>query len=170
MYWREKLKYKWQNERKFKDKNLPEVIAKIRKPVLQQQNFNLPNEQVKLTWGMANFLPPPLASEDEASIQLHKEWLKAEFKKTNQNFDVVDLKMDITYPTRRKEIVTDNMDTNSLLQEYPFLKNRRQVMPQLKYYVFAVTRHFCFVLGRQTGSEIFVIQLQKYNTLYNLET
>lgn len=128
MYWREKLKYKWQNERKFKDKNLPEVIAKKRKPVLQQQNLNLPKEQVKLTWGMANFLPAPLASEDDTSIQLHKEWLKDEFKKSNQNFNVVDLKMDITFPTRRREIVTENMDTNALLQEYPFLKDRRQVI------------------------------------------
>ena len=41
---------------------------------------------------------------------------------------------------------------------------KRLTRPQLKYYVFAVMRHFCFVLGRQAGSEIFVIQLQKYNT------
>ena len=46
-----------------------------------------------------------------------------------------------------------------------FVFNVNEIRPQLKYYVFAVTQHFCFVLGRQAGSEIICfIQLQKYNT------
>ena len=43
------------------------------------------------------------------------------------------------------------------------------VLCGLKYFVFAVTRHFCFVLGRQAGSEFRFIQLQKYNTYTSLK-
>ena len=33
----------------------------------------------------------------------------------------------------------------------------QKIRPQLKYFVFAVTRHECFVMGRQAGSEFFFI-------------
>lgn len=32
-----------------------------------------------LTWGMANYLPQQLSSEDEQAIQMHTEWLKREY-------------------------------------------------------------------------------------------
>jgi len=38
-------------------------------------------ENVNLTWGMANYLPPQHESEDETAVDLHVSWLKREFQK-----------------------------------------------------------------------------------------
>ena len=52
----------------------------------------------------------------------------------------------------------------------PGCVHQQYLRPQLKQYVFAVTRHFCFVLGRQAGSVIiFLSNFKNTIHLYNLE-
>lgn len=65
--------------------------------------------------------------KDNTSIQLHTNWLQHELKKTNQDFRLVDLKMDLRFAERRKHIVKDGMGISDLIKEYPFIQDRRQV-------------------------------------------
>ncbi|XP_052076738.1 uncharacterized protein LOC127714725 [Mytilus californianus] len=129
VYWREKLKYKWQNERKSKDKNLPEVKAKKRK-VTTELKDDIPKAKKNLTWGMSNYLPMRPDSEDLESIKLHKTWLKQEYRKVDQDFRLVDLKMGLTFPDRRKDIVQDGNSLSEIIKEYPFLQDRRQLLQE----------------------------------------
>ena len=125
VYWKEKLKFKWGNESKSRDKNLPEVKARKRK--VEESVVNTDVRNVNLTWGMANYLPPQLESEDDTASDMHIQSLKREYCKTEKNKALADLKMKLSFSNRRKEIVTDNMPIGDILEIYPFLKDRRQV-------------------------------------------
>ena len=128
VYWKEKLKYKFGNERKVRDRNLPEVQSRIRKRKLADMDTDLAVKKIALTWGLENYLPSRCPSEDEESIKIHIEWLHKEMKKTAPNMVSVDLKMILTFPERRADIVTKNMGVGELLQKYPWLHQRDQVL------------------------------------------
>lgn len=120
------MQFKWGNERKQKDKDLPEVQAKKRKHKCVEEAGTQGNVPV-LTWGMANYLPPQPVSEDVTSINLHKECMQREYRKSDQNASMIDFKMGITFPARRKQIIEENLGVRELLLEYPYLQSRRQV-------------------------------------------
>lgn len=130
VYWKEKLKYKWGNERKSRDKHVPEVMARKRKRQNNTGESSQTGRNVKLTWGMANFLPNQPESEDDAAVELHKQWLQQEYIKTEQIPALVDLKMNLTFPARRKAVVTELVPPEELLLQYPFLKEREQIIKE----------------------------------------
>ena len=68
IYWREKLRYKFGNERKCRDRNVPEVLAKKRKRPAEESNKQ--TDMTTLTWGMANYMPAIPVSEDETSLKV----------------------------------------------------------------------------------------------------
>ncbi|XP_052063836.1 uncharacterized protein LOC127703799 [Mytilus californianus] len=128
VYWKEKLKYKWGNERKSRDKHLPEVQARKRKKDTAPTPENISGGKVYLTWSMANFLPAQPESEDDTAISLHCGWLKREFIKTDQNEALINLKMNLTFAARRKAVVEGTISAAELVDQYPFLKDRRQIL------------------------------------------
>ena len=81
-----------------------------------------------LTWGLQQFLPENLASEDDVSSSLYIKWLQRELKKSVADIDVtsVDMKMALTFPRRRKSIVVDKMDIKEILEIYPWLQSRQE--------------------------------------------
>jgi len=47
--------------------------------------------------------------------------------KTEKNDGLVNLKMKLTFPSRRTEIVKEDMTISDILRKYPFLKDMREV-------------------------------------------
>jgi uncharacterized pyridoxamine 5'-phosphate oxidase family protein len=78
---------------------------------------------------MENYLPNPPQSEDDASVNIHIESLKREFRKTSAdvNVSMVDQKMDLTFAHRRKMIVTEKIEMKNLLEIFPWLHLRYEV-------------------------------------------
>ncbi|XP_071086230.1 sterile alpha motif domain-containing protein 3-like [Haliotis cracherodii] len=129
VYWREKLKQKWGNERKVRDRDRPEVQARTRKRK-SEPSEEPASKRVNLTWGLANFLPPPLPSEDSESIEAHVDWLQREFKKTAPCMPKVYLKMNLTFPERRRNVITQGLGVGDLLLKYPWLHQREQLLTE----------------------------------------
>ncbi|KAG1647302.1 hypothetical protein GQR58_030704 [Nymphon striatum] len=122
----EKLKRKWSNERKNRDRYLPQVQARKRK-INSELSDEPPTNIVNLIWGLANFHLPTLLSEDSTSITAEIDWLQREFKKTTPTIKIVDLKMKLTFPERRNDVVSQGLGIGDLLQKYPWLQQREQV-------------------------------------------
>lgn len=53
--------------------------------------------------------------------------LKAEFKKTRTNYDTVQDLMDRTFALRRKDILENTYDLNTIFTLFPFLQESEQV-------------------------------------------
>lgn len=77
---------------------------------------------------MENYLPNLPQSKDDASVNIHIESLKREFRKAfaDVNVTMVDQKMDLTFAHRRKMIVTEKIEMKNLLEIYPWLHLRHQ--------------------------------------------
>ena len=58
---------------------MPEIQARKRKNEDKQSAEQTSIKKTYLTWGMANYLPKQLSSEDEHAIQMHTEWLKRKY-------------------------------------------------------------------------------------------
>lgn len=95
---------------------------------LDSDEDDMTKAKTNLTWGMSNYLPKRPDSEDSESIKLHKTWFKQEYRQVDQDFRLVDLKMGLTFPDRRKDIVQDGNSLSEIIKEYPFLQDRRQVL------------------------------------------
>lgn len=70
-----------------------------------------------LTWGLENYAPAQNISEDEASISNHTEWMQREWRKSEPDLPIVDMKMDLTFPSRRNKILADTT-TKEVIEEY----------------------------------------------------
>ena len=103
---------------------MPEIQARKRKNEDKQSAEQTSINKPYPTWGMSNYLPKQLSSEDEHAIQMHTEWLKREYIKTQQNDAPVTLKMKLTFPSRRKAIVEEGISIGNLVNEYPYLKDK----------------------------------------------
>lgn len=116
--------HKFQNSRKRHDKTLPEVKANKR----QKTDSTIKIYQGPSTWGLKNYLPDKPLSEDEASVEKHMQWLQKEYrKKDDQDITQVDLLMDLTLHHRRTLVVSQQMDVESILSDYPWLKSTDEV-------------------------------------------
>ncbi|XP_076101714.1 sterile alpha motif domain-containing protein 3-like [Mytilus galloprovincialis] len=125
--WKERLLHKFQNSRKRHDKNLPEVKANKR----QKTDSTIKIYQGPSTWGLKNYLPDKPLSEDEASVEKHMQWLQKEYrKKDDQDITQVDLLMDLTLHHRRTLVVSQQMDVESILSDYPWLKSTDELIKE----------------------------------------
>ena len=123
---KDKIIYKFGNARKSLDKDHPDV--KLRKRPKAEEKTPAALHNHTLTWGLQQFLPENLASEDDVSSSLYIKWLQRELKKSVADIDVtsVDMKMALTFPRRRKSIVVDKMDIKEILEIYPWLQSRQE--------------------------------------------
>lgn len=64
-------------------------------------------------------MPEKPEFEVEISVQKHTEWLQKEYKKEGQEMMLVDQLMDITLFHRRKLVVSEQKDVESILSDYP---------------------------------------------------
>lgn len=94
-----------------------------------------------LTWGLENYAPAQNISEDEASISIHTEWMQREWRKSEPDLPIVDMKMDLTFPSRRNKILADTT-TKEVIEEYLWLQSHRQVRQTLKLKRKKRNRHF----------------------------
>ncbi|CAC5388564.1 unnamed protein product [Mytilus coruscus] len=122
-YWKGKLVYKFGNSRKRHDGNLPEVVERKRKKEKEPER----KEGGILTWGLENYSPSQSISEDEASINSHKEWMLREWRRSEPDFNILDMKMDLTFPSRRSLILKE-ATVKEVIQEYPWLQSHRQLL------------------------------------------
>ena len=76
---------------------------------------------------------PRLLPEDSVSCGRHNRVLLVEFNKTRRNKEVVSDLMDKTFALRRKKILDNCLDLDSLFKEYPFLQDGNQVLPYVIY-------------------------------------
>lgn len=79
---------------------------------------------------MEDYLPNSSQSEDDVSVNIHIESLKREFRKTSADVNVtmVDQKMDLTFAHRREMIVTKKIEMKNLLEIFPWLHLRHEVI------------------------------------------
>ena len=89
-------------------------------------------------------LPPVPEGEDQTSFERHCRVLKAEFGKPNPNVKTVQHLMTITFPMRRRDILSEG-HTFDPLKKYPFLQQPSYV--SMLIYVVS-THYFCFLLYR----------------------
>ncbi|CAC5420819.1 unnamed protein product [Mytilus coruscus] len=122
-YWKGKLVYKFGNSRKRHDGNLPEVVERKRKKEKEPER----KEGGILTWGLENYSPSQSISEDEASINSHKEWMLREWRRSEPDLNILDMKMDLTFPSRRSLILKE-ATVKEVIQEYPWLQSHRQLL------------------------------------------
>lgn len=107
---------------------LPEVSARKRP---KKEEIQSPRLQAVSTWGLSNYLPEELLTEDEETINQHIEWMKKEYrKKEGQNLLQVKQKMALTFPHRRKMIVTNMASAESVLVEFPFLQTKEGLIDE----------------------------------------
>ena len=101
---------------------------KLRKQKTSAEDKKLDtNENVSFTWGLSRYLPKIPVTEDETSLDIHMKWLQREHKKTEPDYENVNIKMEITFPLRRKLIVEDKMSVQELVELYPWLTSRHEV-------------------------------------------
>ena len=66
-------------------------------------------------------LPPIPSGEDETSFERHNRVLKSEYTKTNPNIHTVQELMKLTFPMRRRDILSQG-HTYDPLKKYPYLQ------------------------------------------------
>ena len=60
-------------------------------------------------------------------LKVHQEWLSKEFNKAEPNFQLVELKMNLTFSSRRQMVVVEKRPVHEILKEYPFLRTESEV-------------------------------------------
>lgn len=73
-------------------------------------------------------MPDIPAGEDEVSFRRHNNVLRAEWTKSSRNMMVVNELMDVTYGLRRRTILEESMDVETLFEKFPFLQDPDQVL------------------------------------------
>ncbi len=68
-----------------------------------------------------------LPEEDSVSHERHIKCLKAEFKKTRRNPEIVDTLMTQTFPQRRNEMKNSPQTLDTIFSTYPFLQQGNEV-------------------------------------------
>lgn len=75
----------------------------------------------------ANFLPNFPEGQDETSLEMDRDALVEEMKKRQPNRTLISLKMDQTFPLRRREIVETGPPVQKMVERWPALFTESQV-------------------------------------------
>ena len=73
-------------------------------------------------------LPEIQPGEDDISFQRHNRVLQAEWSKVKRNVMMVEELMERTFPMRRREILENSCDVQTLFKKFPFLQDPEQVI------------------------------------------
>lgn len=77
--------------------------------------------------GEANYLPNLPDGHDESTLENGRKIVIEEMKKKKKNLTLVSQMMDQTFPLRRREIVTQEPDVQSMVERWPALFTETQV-------------------------------------------
>lgn len=124
--WKSRLQNKFQNARKREDRDIPVVKARKRKATMTTGDL-VPKKKTALQWGMANYLPSRRASEDDASIELHVEWMQQESRKKKPNYQRVGESLMATFADRRRWVVTQGALASEVGEKYPWIFKEDEV-------------------------------------------
>ena len=129
--WHRRIKDKFKNLRKRKDRNHPSVAAKRLKfgnqSPLASKNTTPKKRNV---WGVPNFLPDQEPGEDDTSIAAHTSWLRSQSRldQAQQDRNGVGYRLDLTFADRRQLIVTNGAGVAEIKEKYPILFSEDQVL------------------------------------------
>ncbi|XP_071173906.1 sterile alpha motif domain-containing protein 3-like isoform X2 [Mytilus edulis] len=129
-FWKDKVLYKFGNARKLLDKNHPDVKLRKKKVITEEKKSE--GNKNNFTWGLGRYLPDIPDTEDETSLDIHTKWLQREYKKTDQDLENVNRKMDLTFPYRRRQIVEDKISVRDLVELYPWLTSRHELLKEFQ--------------------------------------
>lgn len=112
--------------RKREDQDIPVVKARKRKATTTAQTV-APQKNAVPQWGMANYLPSRRASEDDASVELHIEWMQQELRKKKPNYQRVEVSLVATLADRRRWIVLKGALASEVKELYPWIFKEDEV-------------------------------------------
>ena len=142
--WLQKLKYKFQNTRKRNSTIKEMLVVKNRKrkqpPAPKGTNPKKMAPKYPPMWGLQNYLPGRLESEDDLTVSSHNKWLQIEVTKKRPDYKEVGRLMSLTLADRRRDIVQGEPKPMShRKKQYPWLFTEHEVW-QL-YLLFYCTSH-----------------------------
>jgi len=86
-------------------------------------------------FGLAKYLPERPISEDNHSVEMHKEWMANEANKSVYNFESLQQRINATFADRRRLIVKERASISTILEQYPALTLHKQVIFNMKIYL-----------------------------------
>lgn len=113
--WRQRIQYRFQNDRNRRDKNIP-MKRKLSKDDVPSQR-----KGKAIIWGLANYLPVRPEGEDDDSILRHEAALKTEMVKRHPDHGRLDRLMALTFSDRRNFIINENPLVCEIKEKYPAL-------------------------------------------------
>lgn len=120
--WKMSLKYKMGNYRqKLRNAGCSEVSVNKREKETPQRGMKRPRRSE------INFLPDRPHGFDDEALERERITLVEELRKKNVNVTLVNQKMDITFSTRRREIVHDEPLVSVAMERWPGLFTEPQV-------------------------------------------
>ena len=124
--WKNRLQYKFANARKREDQHVEMVVSRKRKRP-EERHIQPQKQGGPPQWGMINYQPERPSSEDDASIQIHVEYMKLERSKKKPNYDRVAISMAATLADRRRLITKEMVSIPALKTSYPWLFDEEEV-------------------------------------------
>lgn len=117
------------NVRKYRDRNIPVVLATKRKRKMEVNNYGNTQRNGKKIYihGVLNHLPTRLRSENNLSINAHKNMMIRESTKKTKDSRAINKAMAATFADRRSLIVESNATLLHIKTEYPLLFQCQQV-------------------------------------------
>ncbi len=127
--WKNSLKFKMANYRtKLRRAGCDDVMINGGKRSKRNPEGESSSKNIKRPKrGEANYLPNLPDGHDERSLENARKIVIEEMKKKNPNATLVSQMMDQTFPLRRREIVTQEPDVQSMVERWPALFTERQV-------------------------------------------
>ncbi|XP_062849580.1 uncharacterized protein LOC134311859 [Trichomycterus rosablanca] len=126
--WRNSLKFKMGNYRtKLRKAGFIEVAINGSKEVAPQMASRGLKRPKRYE---VNYLPDLPNGQNEDTLEAERKLLVEEMKKRNPSASVIGLKMDQTFPPRRREIVEDRPPVKTLKERWPALFTERQVFAE----------------------------------------
>ena len=102
----------------------------------QQKRMKVSNDLIVVnkkdlsnTWGIPkeNFLPERFSGETDLSISSHIKWLQNEVVKIKRDSTIIDMKMRITFPERRRMIIEEKATVSDIKKLFPILFQEDEV-------------------------------------------
>lgn len=127
--WKNSLKFKMANYRtKLRKAGCDDVMINGGKRSKRNPEGESSSKNIKRPKrGEANYLPNLPDGHNESSLENGRKIVIDEMKKKKPNVTLVSQMMDQTFPLRRREIVTQEPDVQSMVERWPALFTERQV-------------------------------------------
>ncbi|XP_063873256.1 uncharacterized protein LOC135107388 isoform X4 [Scylla paramamosain] len=118
LQWKLRIQCKFQNSRKRQDSSVTEVTSRKKKiPCIAPKETTCP-----LMYGVKANLPPRLHSEDDESLERHRQWLALHWMKKDPELDKAERLMQLTLSERCKKIINGNILVAEILNLYPWIQ------------------------------------------------